>query len=410
MSQDKYKISKTFRFLVLIILGIANKIFKIKPKMSDEVKNLSGPYLLLSNHIGTYDPFIIGNFFKKTPHFVSSDAVFRDPFLGYIVRKFGTIPKKKNLRDTQVIRDMLSITQNGGAIGLFPEGSRSWTGTSLPIEPSIAKLIKLLNVPVVTARMKGMHLTNPRWAFKLRRASIDIEYELSFSQEAIQNASIEEILKKVRKDIYHDEVDFQRQAKKVINSRHRAEYINYVLFYCPSCKSIGKIKAQQNEFECTSCGNKHHVNQYGFFELLKGDQRHFDNIRDWFTWQREAFENFVEGHFRKKTFAPLFEDHNMRIHIEADQKFTLIGEASMYFYINRILIKFENGKQMEFRIEDIQTMNPQLRERIEVFHKGQAYRITSKTPGISGLKWEFATNAIWQMTGQEFKQSTYLAK
>jgi hypothetical protein len=278
---------------------------------------------------------------------------------------------------------MKAVTQSGGAIGLFPEGTRSWTGTSLHVEPSIAKLIKLLNVPVITAVMKGMHLTNPRWAFKLRRSSMIIEYKLTFTPEQIKETSREEIYQKVVRDITHDEVDFQRENKFVIRSSYRAEHLGFVLFCCPACKSIGQIRSLKNDFECKSCGQKHHVNQYGFFEIIAGGTDTFDNLRDWYEWQRLSFEKFIQEH---------------------------LGTATISFYINRLLIRFNDGRQMEMPLDQIQTLNPQLRERIELIFKGQNFRITSKTPGISGLKWEFAANAIWQLTGQEFKQSSYLVK
>ncbi len=410
MKQRQYKIHRGYRFLVNTVLFVFIKIFKIRARLSPEVKRITGPYLLLSNHIGTYDPFILSYFLKHPPHYVSSDAVFKDPLLGFLLKRLGVIPKKKNVRDTQVIRDMKAVTLNGGAIGLFPEGTRSWTGKSLHVEPSIAKLIKLLDVPVITAVMKGMHMTNPRWAFKLRRSSMIIDYQLTFTPKQIKETSTEEIYQKVVRDIAHDEVDFQRENKNIIHSSYRAEHLGFVLFLCPACKSIGQIRASKNDFECKSCGQKHHVNQYGFFEKTDRKMDTFDNIRDWYEWQRTDFEQFIQGHYKKKTFAPLFKDDNMEIYEEVNDKLEHLGKATISFYINRLLIRFNDGRQMEMPLDQIQTLNPQLRERIELIFKEQNYRITSKTPGVSGLKWEFAANAIWQLTGQEFKQSSYLVK
>lgn len=408
MEQKAFRISRTFIFIIKAILFVFTKIFRIKGHLSSDVKNLSGPYLLLSNHIGTFDPFFVGYFMKQTPHFISSDAVLKDPLLAFIIKKFGIIPIKKNVRDTQAIRNMKSVINQGGAIGLFPEGSRSWTGRTMHLEPNVAKLAKLLNVPVVTAVMKGMHLTNPRWAFKLRRASIVIDYKLILTPEEIQNSSVDEIYNKITSGIFHDEVDYQRKNKYVIRSNYRAEHLGFVLFLCPSCKSIGQIRSQKNDFECKSCGQKHHVNKYGFFELPDGSKPSIDNIRDWFQWQRTTFEQFIQGHFKRKTYAPLFSDDNMEIYEEQNGKLKHLGTATLSFYINRLLIRFNSGQQMEMPLEKIQTLNPQLRERVELIFNGKNFRITSKTPGVSGLKWEFAANAIWQVTGQEFKQSSYL--
>ena len=123
--------------------------------MPREVKKLKSPYLLLSNHIGFWDPFIVGHFLPRFTHFVSSDAAFKARVAGFFLPRLGTIPKKKNLRDTKVIRDMDAVITQGENVGLFPEAVRNWAGLSLPIDPSIAKLIKFLKAPVVVASMKG---------------------------------------------------------------------------------------------------------------------------------------------------------------------------------------------------------------------------------------------------------------
>ena len=406
--QQKFKINRFIHLLINTVLFLMTKIFRIKGNISKELKNIKEPYLLLSNHVGTYDPFIVAYFIKKPAHFVSSDAVMRDPLIGFLFKRLGVIPKKKNVRDTQVIRDMLTVIKAGGAIGLFPSGTRTWTGTSMPLDPSAAKLVKLLKIPVITVKMKGMQLTNPRWGLKLRRSSIEIDYQLAFSKEEIANASVDEIFTKIKAGVAHDEVDYQRKKRNIIHSKYRAEYIEHVLFLCSACNSIGKIKSDGNDFECSQCQHKTHVNTYGFFEAQNNKILPFDNIRDGYNWQRKKFETYIQKHFKIKTFAPLFSDDSILIYRELNNKMTLLGTASLHFYINRILIKFEAGKQIELPIKDIQILNPQFHEKIEVTYKNDNYRFVGKTPGVSGLKWEIATSTIWRLTGQRDKQSTYL--
>lgn len=406
--QPKFKINKAYLFGVNSILFIFNKIFRVKANLPKHIKNINTPYLLICNHIGTYDPFIISYFLKKSPHFVSSDAVLRDPLIGFLFKKLGVIPKRKNVRDSQVIRDMVTAVRDGGAIGLFPEGMRTWTGTTLPFDPVIAKLVKLLNIPVVTAKMKGMQLSNPRWGLKLRRSAVEIDYNLAFTKEQIEVASLEEILEKVTADISHDEVDYQRTTKQTLHSNHRAEYIEHVLFLCSSCESIGKMISEGNDFHCQQCGHKTHVNQYGFFETKADQKLLFDNIRDHYNWQRNQFEIFIKNHLEAKTSTVLFEDKDMLIYKEIDYKMVLQGKATLSFYIDHILIDFEDGKQDRFYLKDIGILNPQFHEKIEVSHLDQNYRFVGETLKISGLKWELACSVYWEANDEGRKISAYL--
>ena len=57
---------------------------------------------------------------------------------------------------------------------------------------------------------------------------------------------------------------------------------------------------------------------------------------------------------------------------------------------------------------DLQTINPQVNERLEIFYKSEAYRIVGSRDGVSALKWEVALNAIWNKLGQKHKLSAYI--
>lgn len=406
---SKYKINKSFRFGVNMILYVFTRLFRIKANISDEIKNIKEPYLLLGNHIGTYDPFIISYFINQPAHFVSADAVFRDPLISFLFKKLGVIPKQKNARDTQVIRDMLNVAKARGAIGLFPEGTRSWTGNTLPFDPVIAKLAKLLNITVITARMKGMQLSNPRWGLKLRRSKVEIDYQIAISKEDLKKASLEKILSIIKKNLAHDEVDYQREELNIIHSEHRAEYIEYVLFLCPNCNSLGELKSKNNDLSCQQCQLNIHINAYSFFETKASNTIPFDNIRDGYKWQKQQFETFIEQHYHDKTKTSLFEDKGLVIYKEVNEKMILHGEATAYFFVNKILLKYRNGREQTFYLHEIDMINPQFLEKIEVSSKGENYRFVGKLPGISGIKWEIATSVIWKMTGQKKKLSLYLS-
>ena len=92
-----------------------------------------------------------------------------------------------------VIRDIAAVIADRRSVGIFPEGVRNWAGKTQPMDISIAKLIKLLNVPVIVAVMKGMNLMNPRWSPKLRRTRLMIEYKLLFKKSEVETKTVGEI-------------------------------------------------------------------------------------------------------------------------------------------------------------------------------------------------------------------------
>lgn len=406
-NKKNYKVSNTFYFFFKTILWFFVRMYNVSAVLTDNVKNLTGPFLVLSNHVGFWDPFVVAYFLRKRTHFVSSDAVLRDPVKRFFLKGFGVIPKRKNVRDTKVIRDMADHIAAGECIGLFPEATRTWTGSTLFIDPSISKLVKLLKVPVVSSKMKGMFLFNPRWSYKVRKGRVVLDYDLIIRADEIQSLSPEDIYERIRKALWHNETEYQQSAQIRIRSDRRAEFINYVLYYCPECLSFEGYNAIRNNLTCKNCGSQIHVDQYGVFRHDQADFP-YKSIDQAFAIQNEAFEPFVKNALEQNNGTFLFAENRMNIYrTRGSDYFEHLGAGRIEFYTDRILIKIQQRDDEVLYIQDIDTLNAQLYERIEIFCQDEVYRFVGEEKGVSGIRWEIATNIVWRHIGQAFKASRY---
>ncbi len=404
-TSSTYKIKIHYQLLVQLVIWIFKKVFKITANIPEEVTHINESYLLLANHYGRYDPFIISDFIKKKPNFVSSDAILRDPIIGRIFKGLGAIPKKKGVRDTQVIREIKKVIDRGGAIALFPEATRTWSGVTHYIDPSIAKLAKLLNVPVVTAKIKGAYAFDPRWARPLRRAEVEIEYDIALSKADLKTLSSEQVMAIIKEKLTHDDIAYAKEANLVIRSNYRAEYIERMLFQCPNCQSFDGFTSNKNKFSCNACNYTVHINEKGCFTTKEG-QIPYDNPRDWFNWQNVNFIRHIQENSSQPKEEPLFLAPKMEIH-EAigDGKMSKQGVGDVSFYTDRIEIDCMGYTCLYHK--DISSLSPQFKERIELFCQDKAYRFASTQHQEPGVKWELAINAVWHATRQGFKLSPY---
>jgi 1-acyl-sn-glycerol-3-phosphate acyltransferase len=400
----------TIRFLAWVVFTVFIKFFRIKAHIPENVGKIKPPYLVIGNHVGYWDAFIMGYFLPHFTHFISSDVTFRHTIMRFFLTRLGTIPVKKNIRDTQVVRDMISVIKQGENVGLFPEALRSWTGSSFKMDTSIAKFIKLLNVPVVVATAKGMSLFNPRWSTKFRFTKVVIDYNLVFTKETLQSMSSQDIYIKLNKAFYHDEVAYQRKEMNIIHSKYKAEHINYALYLCPNCHSIDSFTASGNTFSCTRCKYDNQIDNFGFFKRISAGKLFFDNIRDWYSWEEKWLLNHVNKMFDSKNSSCIFEDsHSKFYHSNTHGKMAFIDTVNLKLFIDRIEIgQLSSNTTTIFNLNDLQTINPQINERLEVYYANEAYRFVGGKPGVSGLKWEVAVNALWQKTRQFHKLSAYI--
>ena len=413
MSQNNpYPTKKYIRFLTFIVFSIFIIRYRIRKKLPDEVTNLKSPYLLLCNHVGFWDPFIAGHFLPHFTHFVSSDAAFRNRFFRFFLTRLGTIPKKKNIRDTKVIRDIIAVINSGENVGIFPEAVRTWSGLSLNIDPSIIKLIKLLNVNVVICTLKGMNLFNPRWSKKLRKTKVVAEYKLLIKDTEIKRLSGDEIYNLLTKSLFHDEVEYQKTNMNKINSDNKAEHISHALFVCPECFTIDSFRANGNEFECNTCCYSMHINEFGFFVRRGEGNLFFNNIRDWFQWQQEWMITHINKKLDSNFTGVIFEDINSNIfNSQSGYELKFMGIADVRLFADRIEIDYKDKDKDEktfLYLNQLQTINPQVNEMLEIYYNDKAYRVTGNRDGVSALKWEVAVNSIWKRNGENSKLSSYL--
>ena len=114
---------RLFRFLFLIIIKTFNR-FQVIGK---ENIPLSGPVILVSNHISNWDPMVFGNSIKRQVHFIAKEELFKIPLIKHLMVAWGTIPVKRGRGDRETITKSLEILQQGKIIGVFIEGTRNKT-------------------------------------------------------------------------------------------------------------------------------------------------------------------------------------------------------------------------------------------------------------------------------------------
>ncbi|MBN2300369.1 MAG: 1-acyl-sn-glycerol-3-phosphate acyltransferase [Acholeplasmataceae bacterium] len=242
------------------------------------------PFIMLANHTFLFDVIHVPLRFRNVPFIVASQTLFKKQPTKFLVTQIAhVIPKSKGASDTSTVRELIGAVRKGYPILIFPEGDTTFYGETNYIEESTMKLIKKLEIDLITCNVKGGYLSKPRWATgKRRKRQISLDYQLTIPKEKIKDLSIVEINEIIKKALYHNDYEYQRDVMIPHPGKTLAEGIENVVYLCPFCEAINSIESNKNQLTCNVCGKKGTIDQYGFIQNFK-----FDNLISWNQYQMQ---------------------------------------------------------------------------------------------------------------------------
>jgi 1-acyl-sn-glycerol-3-phosphate acyltransferase len=376
----RIKASKSFNwFLRGVLRRVFEWLFRLEAENSELFRTLKPPFVVMPNHQSAIDPFFVNVFVPAPIHYVVSDSNFRSRLLSFGLGLVGSIPKTKAVSDLETVKNIVKIKAKRGVIGVYPEGQNTWDGATLPLIPATAKMLKSLKVPVVVAKVQGAFLSMPRWARRLRRGRVRITYFLGFSVDDLKRLSTEEISEKLVEHLAHNEFAFQRKENWKFRSKHRAEYLEIVLFNCPECRSMSTLVSKGNTLRCTHCNYAVRMAPDGFFRRSEG-HLHFDTLFAWNRWQTEELWHRLDENRRYFSERPVFTEGDVLLE-KGFKSLPLraLGTGSLELYSDRLcFVDEKTGKRREFPVPEIEGINVQNSEHLEFYFRESLFRIKNR--------------------------------
>ncbi|MBD2433339.1 MULTISPECIES: lysophospholipid acyltransferase family protein [Fischerella] len=89
---------------------------------------LSGPLVVVSNHASNYDPPIVSNCVRRPVAYMAKEELFKIPVLKQAIELYGAYPVSRGTSDRTAIRAALKYLNEGWAVGIFLQGTRTPDG------------------------------------------------------------------------------------------------------------------------------------------------------------------------------------------------------------------------------------------------------------------------------------------
>ncbi len=318
---------RVWDFFWIFTVPFFKRIFSYKCQRAPAIE---GPYLVISNHTTVLDCVLVGMSFRKQMYFVASEHVYRNGWLSKLLLwAFEPIAKIKGASDTLTVMKIIRRLRNGYNVCLFAEGNRSFDGLTCHVPEATGKLAKICGASLVTYRIEGGYLTNPRWGFGIRRGRSFGHVVNVYSPADLEKLTAEQVNEIIVKDISEDAYERQAAKKIAYKGKNRALGIECAYCVCPRCLTLGKITSKGNKVMCTSCGNETEFDVYGDFDPAFG----VTNTKEWEALQEDFLKKLAAS---KNDTLPFFTDGDVYLKfVDSEHNEKILGNGKMALYKDR---------------------------------------------------------------------------
>ena len=110
----------------------------------------SGRLIIVSNHISWMDPLVLGAaLIERQIFFMAKKELFDKPFVGKFIERLDAFPVDRGSSDRKSLRHALSLLEDEKIVGIYPEGTRTESGSMREWQPGVALLAAKSRAPIV---------------------------------------------------------------------------------------------------------------------------------------------------------------------------------------------------------------------------------------------------------------------
>lgn len=397
-------------FLVMRLLGLLNKIYKVKFKYDYSPKDIKkGPTILLSSHASRLEfIYMIYGFKKNDVNIVVGYQNILQKGLYGLFLKLGIISKYLYQPDMICVKNMMSVVKRDGTLAIFPEGIQSTSGSTHPINPATVRFIKHCKANVVVSTSRGAYLATNRYSKDRKKGYIGVEYSLALTPDMIERLSEKEIYDLLLDKIKYNDFEFNKEARnKYVGKKSNAYGIDKILYKCPDCKKEHMLYVDGDAIVCKACDYKVRVNEYYDLVGVKCNKIPKD-IDEWFKWQRRCVSKEVkEDDFELTLNGSLCTLKLDKIRKEPKNREVLsIGKAKL---TNKGLVFTGklNGEDVDFNFDakSLYSLTLSTKGYLEFYCNNNYYMLIPEEKNNCLVKWTLASEEIHNLYDEKWKMA-----
>ncbi len=357
--------------------------------------------LILTNHNTNWDFFYFGATFREQMYFVASEHIFRLGFTSKLIKFLvDPIPRKKGASAISTTKEILKRLKAGYNVCMMAEGNRSFSGETGFISPNTAALARKSGAGLITYRLHGGYLVNPRWSKEVRKGPVWGEVAGQYTHEELAAMTDAQIADIINRDLYVDAFADQQEKHYEYKAKAPAEDLETALFACPDCGGFACLESSGDKLVCKNCSSTHVFGENGLFTRPDGNDPAFETVLDWSNWQKQHLEEYIKnledgGLVRSDDDAELYFVHPLE-----GKQLAVKGRISLYKDRLEFTDTEDPRKTKSFPINDIRSLAVILINTI-LFTAGDDYYEVRLPRKSSALHYMIS---YFTLSGKEYKR------
>jgi glycerol-3-phosphate dehydrogenase (NAD(P)+) len=141
-----------------------------------------GGLIVAANHRSFLDPFVIGGAlpWRRPVNYVAKVELFERRWQGWCLSRLGAFPIRRGDSDEDSVQTARQVVERGGAVCIFPEGTRIRHGTLASPKRGVGRLALETGAPVLPTAVVGSEHVRRGWRIRPRKVQVRLGRAMTF--------------------------------------------------------------------------------------------------------------------------------------------------------------------------------------------------------------------------------------
>jgi 1-acyl-sn-glycerol-3-phosphate acyltransferase len=184
---------RTYRLIAWLSQPVVFGLFRLRVQGLEHLPAEAG-FVVAANHTSNFDPWPLGlAVYPRQLHFMAKAELY-NPVFKAIFDRAGAFPVRRGEADVESFRTAVRLAREGGAVVMFPEGTRRSKGLRKQRHPEphvgAARIALAAGVPLIPAAITGTDRLSRLGPLRVRFGTpIEFDTEGSVKRDVAQQAT-----------------------------------------------------------------------------------------------------------------------------------------------------------------------------------------------------------------------------